>query len=205
MGWTYHLTDPLTATAVIGGQKIAVGEIRAVVTRLPWVAEHELVSITPGDRPYVASEMSAFLAFWLSDLKCPVLNRPAAGSLNGPPWRREEWLMLARRLGLPVPSVRRRSSLSSVLMPETEPVGITVTVVGDYCVGDADRSLLEGSRELARAAKVESLAIRFSDPTADATLLDVSPYPDLDSTEVADAMLHRIQESVASVTAGSSI
>jgi hypothetical protein len=188
-GWGYHLANRSTSTAVIGGRKVGVEEIRGVVTRLPWVAEHELVSIIPADRAYVAAEMSAFLAFWLSDLKCPVLNRPTPGSLNGPSWRREQWIFTAARLGMRVPSERRLLSLRSVASPHKQLAANTVTVVGDCCLGQADKSLLERSRQLAEAANVKLLGVQFSNASPDSTFLNATLYPEFDSIEVTDAIL----------------
>lgn len=189
-GWGYYLADPSTATAVIGGRKVVLGEIRGVVTRLPWVTELELVSIMSADRAYVAAEMSAFLAFWLSDLNCPVLNRPTAGTLNGPPWGREQWIFTAARVGMRVPSVQHHLTLSSAATVHG-PVdaNTTVTVVGNRCLGQADRSLLERSRLLAEAANVELLGIQFSDVGPEATFLSATVYPEINSIEVTDAML----------------
>ena len=188
-GWGYHLANRAAATAVISGRKIAVEKIRGVVTRLPWVTEHELVSIVPADRAYVAAEMSAFLVFWLSDLDCPVLNRPTPGSLNGPSWRREQWILTAARVGMRVPSERRHVSLSSVTTPHEQPAASTVTVVGDRCLGQVDNGLLERSRQLAEEANVKLLGIQFSDASSDATFLNATLYPEIDCVEVTDAML----------------
>jgi hypothetical protein len=189
-GWGYYLPEPSTATAVVGGRKVVLGEVRGVVTRLPWVTELELVSIIPADRSYVAAEMSAFLAFWLSDLNCPVLNRPTPGSLNGPPWRPEQWIFTAARVGMRVPPVQRHLTLSSgATVHEQVGASTTVTVVGNRCLGQADRSLLERSRLLAEAANVELLGIQFSDPCPEATFLGATVYPDINSIEVTDAML----------------
>jgi hypothetical protein len=189
-GWVYHLADRSIATAVIGGRKVVLEEIRGVVTRLPWVTEHELVSIASADRAYVAAEMSAFLAFWLSELNCPVLNRPTPGSLNGPSWRREQWIFTAARVGMRVASVRHHFSLSSTAtLHDQVAASTTVTVVGDRCLGQADASLLERSRQLAEAANVELLGIQFSDGSPEATFLNATLYPGFDSIEVTDAML----------------
>ena len=105
-GWR-HVTGADENTAVIGGRMVAASEIDGVLTRLPAVLESELGSITAGDRAYVAAEMTAWLAAWLSDLPCPVLNRPSPVHLIGPAWSREQWLLAARRLGIPAVTVSR--------------------------------------------------------------------------------------------------
>jgi hypothetical protein len=187
-GWSYRLADRSSATAVIGGRKVSVEEIQGVVTRLPWVTEHELVSIAPIDRAYVAAEMSAFLAFWLSDLNRPVLNRPTPGSLNGPPWQREQWMFAAKRVGMRVAPERRQLSFKSGVVPPKQSAASTVTVVGERCLGQVDGILLEQSRKLAEAANVELLNVQFSDVNSDAAFLNATVYPEL-NIETADAVL----------------
>jgi len=188
-GWRHHLADRSTATAVIGGRKVSVEEIRGVVTRLPWVAEHELVSIAPADRAYIAAEMSAFLVFWLSDLNCRVLNRPTPGSLNGPSWRREQWMFAGRRVGMRVAPERRQLNLKSAVMPPKQLAASTVTVVGRRCLGQVDSVLLDQSRQLAEAANAELLGIQFSDANPDATFLNATLYPEIENVEITDAIL----------------
>ena len=82
-GWRYG-PGGVADAAVLGGRLTRAGEIEGVLTRLPRVDQSELGHIVPGDRGYVAEEMTAFLAAWLSDLRCPVLNRPTATCLLGP-------------------------------------------------------------------------------------------------------------------------
>ena len=96
------------STAVVGGEVVPTDQITGVLTRLPAVFEHELMTVVPEDRAYVAAEMTAFLLAWLTQLPCPVLNRPTATGLSGPNWRRERWVAVAAQLGIPARSVRRR-------------------------------------------------------------------------------------------------
>jgi len=101
-GWRQSLGGVDGDAAVVEGKRVPQKEITGVLTRLPCVFEQELVDITPDDRRYVAAEMTAFLLFWLSRLKCPVLNRPTPTCLSGPYWRREKWIHVAARVGIPV-------------------------------------------------------------------------------------------------------
>jgi hypothetical protein len=194
-GWRYHLSNPSVSTAVVNGRRITVGEIDGVVTRLPWVTEAELPHIVPADSAYVAAEVSAFLIFWLSELTCPILNRPTAGSLNGPCWRREQWVANAARAGLRIRSENRHLGLTSPATPTERDVQSTVTVVGDRCLGRADSSLLERSRCLAQIAKVDFLAIQFDTPDPDAVFVNATVYPEIDCAEVSDAMLQYFQRA----------
>ncbi len=187
-GWRYLLSDPENSTLVIGGRSIAAEEISGVLTRLAYVSERELVRIAREDRRYVAAEMTAFLRSWLSSLECPVLNRPVPTSLSGPGWCHEQWIHAAARLGIPVRPVRRRIAFPAGA-PEDEPVppDITVTVVGERCLGPVD--LAGRARRLARAARVELLCVRFGETGDGPELLGADAWPDASSPEVAGAIL----------------
>jgi hypothetical protein len=191
-GWRHHLGDPEGSEVVVDGQAVAAREITGVLTRLPYVTENELVRIAREDRAYVAAEMTAFLHFWLSGLPCPVLNRPTPVSLTGPGWRREQWVYVAARLGIPVePLVWHLDRDAGV--PEKEEsaaADTTVTVVGSRCLGSADHTLVSQARRLAGAAGVELLAVNFRVTEAGFRFHSASSsWADVSSPEVADAIL----------------
>lgn len=192
-GWRYYLAAAGTSVAVIGGRKVAIEEINGVVTRLPCVSELELLDIVPADRPYVAAEMTAFLLSWLSTLRCPVINRPSPTSLSGPYWRPEQWAYVASQIGMRVQPVCRRVALAGGSTPAV-PESITVTVVGERCLGQADSTVMTRVRRLARAANVEMLAVRVSGSGSDATFLGADPWPDLACQEIVDAVLKYMEE-----------
>ena len=195
-GWRHHLNDPERSKAALGGRVVAIAEISAVLTRSPGVHTKELVHIVPEDRPYVAAEMTAFLVSWLTELRCPVLNRPTATSLLGPGWRLEQWVYVAAQLGIPVSPFHRRVTHGSAApsgsgdsLPGARPRSTMVTVVGDRCFGDVDPSLARHARTLADAAGVDLLAVYFSSPDPDAVLLGADLWPALTNDEVIDAVL----------------
>ena len=97
-GWRYSPGEA-AGTAIIDGESVPMDAIDGVLTRLPAVVEDELGRIVPGDRSYVAEEMTAYLAAWLSELPCPVLNRPSPAYLMGPAWTREQWVQIGRASG----------------------------------------------------------------------------------------------------------
>jgi hypothetical protein len=105
-GWSYRPGQGARSRAVVGGRRVAAREIEGVLVRLPHVPLDELAHIAPDDREYVAEEMRAFLLSWLSDLPCPVLNRPTPTSLAGPGWSPAQWIVAATRVGLRVGPVR---------------------------------------------------------------------------------------------------
>lgn len=191
-GWRHRLPRRAAgAAAVVGGRTVATAEIDAVLTRWPGVFEQELGRIAPEQRPYAASEMTAFLRSWLTQLDCPVVNRPTATTLIGPSWRPEQWVHAAARLRIPARPVRRRVSLSAPSRPAgaEEARFATVTVVGERSFGATHPLLGEHARRLAAAAGVELLAVHFSGPERDAELLSADLLPSLDDGAVCDALL----------------
>lgn len=189
-GWRHSPGSSERSGAVIDGRLVAAREITGVLTRLSHVSGWELVRISHEDRDYVASEMTAFLRSWLSCLECPVLNPPASNCLSGPGWRQEQIVHVAARLGIPVRPVQWRIE-PSVDVSEDEPAlsGVTVTVVGDRCVGSPDRTLSEWTRRLAVAVRVSLLTARFEEPEEGIRLYGADPWPDVSSPGVADAIL----------------
>ena len=76
-GWVCSTTDGGKGTFVSAGERYDTASVDGLLTLIPVVYEKELVHIHPDDRGYVASEMTAFLAYWLSELDCPKLNPPS--------------------------------------------------------------------------------------------------------------------------------
>jgi hypothetical protein len=166
------------------------------VTCLPGVSELELLHIIPADRPYVAAEMTAFLLSWLSTLTCPVVNRPSPTCLSGPYWRPEQWAHVAAQIGMRVQPVHRRAAWAAGSAPAAQE-SLTVTVVGERCLGRADDTVMTGAQRLAKAANVDMLAVRVSGPGSDATFLGANSCPDLSCQETADAVLEYIEAGPA--------
>lgn len=188
-GWRHHLPLSHASKAVIGGRLVGTGEIAGVLTRLPCVDENELHHIIPEDRAYVSAEMTAFLVSWLSDLTCPVLNRPSPTCLTGPNWRPERWVHAAAQLGIPVCPVRRDATGSPRAWKEVpRPPLLTVTVVGDRWFGRIDHALGVQAQRLAKAAGVDLLAVHFESTESGCALVGVDLQPDTSSPEVADAI-----------------
>ena len=52
------------------------------------------------DRTYVASEITAFLFYFLTRLQCPALNRPTAHCLTVPSWGRMQCMHVRRQAGI---------------------------------------------------------------------------------------------------------
>lgn len=193
-GWCYR-PGAGRSTIVAGSEILESEQLVAVVTRLPWVSERELSHIVAGDRAYVAAEMGAFLTAWLTDLPCPVANRPSPSCLFGPFWRHERWIREAARAGLTVEPARRvvsaRGAESPQLLRHSQ---ISVTVVGKTCFGAADELLIAQAQRLAEATGVETLRINFTHNGPDARFITASPWPHLENDAVATALLDHLAE-----------
>jgi hypothetical protein len=199
-GWRQHLNGMDGGTAVVDRKLVAQKEIAGVLTLMPCVYEQELVEIAPEDRSYVATEMTAFLLFWLSRLQfqCPVLNRPTPTCLSGPHWRREQWVHAAAQAGIPVQPLHRHAAPpGSAAQEETIPDSTTVTVVGKCIFGKADPDLQRQARYLADLAGVELLAVRFSGPERGARFVSADSFPNLSDDALADAVLDHLRSELA--------
>jgi hypothetical protein len=155
------------------------------------VRVQDLPYIAAEDREYVAAEMDAFLASWLTRLRCPVLNRPVATSLMGPNRSRERWLLLAASAGLR-PAARRS------LAPGGVPASATasVTVVGRRWMGAVAPELGAQAVCLAERAGVDLLTVQFDTAGRDAAFVCAELAIDVSSEEVADALLARLDAGV---------
>lgn len=195
-GWRFQPGDILASRAIAAGRPLDAHDIGAVITRLPWVFEHDLGHIVPTDRAYVAAEMNAFLLSWLTALPCPVLNRPTPTCLSGPFWRQEKWVHTAARLGIPVTPVRRQSALwmAPAGFPEPPAEGVTVTIIGQEHCGPVDPMLVKQARCLADVAGVDVLSVQFGGPTPGSCFVSASLWPDITADEVADTLLTYIQK-----------
>lgn len=187
-GWRYHVTAKGPSYGVAGGGRFASNQIGGVLVRLPRISAEELQHIESADREYVAAEMTAFLAAWLSSLRCPVLNRPASASLFGANWRPEHWVRLATQIDLPVRPVGREVPSAAAPNRTAKRTTVTLTVVGNRCFGMGDENLKRGARRLAQAAAVELLAVQFDGPYRRSLLLGADPSPDLLNPDAREAV-----------------
>jgi hypothetical protein len=201
-GWHHELGTSGTgrSTAVVDGRLVETEAIAGVLTLLPCVLPHELDQIVPGDREYVAQEMTAFLLAWLVQLRCPVLNRPTTTSLAGPSWPVERWRHLAAHAGLRAVPIRRLAGPAASVGTEPASAVASVTVVGDCCVGDAP-ALAAPARRLAEAAGAQLLTVYFDRADASASVLAAEPRPPVGDWRVADAILAHLRQAGPARTA----
>jgi hypothetical protein len=193
-GWRYSLPCDRETRATIGGRRVDMDDIRGVLNRLPFVNPAELTNIIPSEREYVCVEITAFLTWWLSQLKCPVLNRPRAAGLMGPNWPLEQWVTTAVQLGIPTrPTMRQLSPARGVEPSPDVPTLNTVTVVGPHCFGTNEATLADQARRLAQAAHVDVLAAHFTREHQEFVAADV--WINAAAPEIADALLEALREA----------
>jgi len=193
-GWRQSSGGLDSDVAVVEGKRVPQKEITGVLARLPCVFEEELIEIAPADRRYVAAEMTAFLLFWLSRLKCPVLNRPTPTCLSGPYWHREKWVRVAAAAGIPVQPVHRHAApTGSFAEGEFLSNPATVTVVGRRVFGETEPVLRRRAQCMADLAGVELLAVHFSGPERGARFVGADVFPKLSEDRLADAVLEHLQ------------
>jgi hypothetical protein len=189
-GWRVSFPDDDEAIAVLDGHRIPVAHITAVVVRCPAITAADVPHIASQDRAFVAAEMTAFLAGWLMNLRCRVMNRPTATCLCGPPWRRLQWVRVAADLGIPAEPVCVAASPTGGTSETSFTPLVGVTIVGDACVGEVDDELKRRTRRLAAAAGVELLTAQFSGRSAEDRFVTASVLPDLDDPAILEALHH---------------
>ena len=174
--------------AVVAGELVDPDQLAGVVVRTPCVVEQDLPFIAADDRAYVAAEMTAFLAWWLWRLPCPVLNPPTPACLCGPGWPPIQWVQRAAAMGMPVRTMRRRARFGRSELHHLVDSPVTVTVVGRRCLGDADPALADRALRLAAAGGAGLLAVQFDGSGRDARVVGAHVWVDLTSAEAAEAV-----------------
>ena len=186
-GWRVELGAFEESQIVAGGNIYPIRDVSGVITLLPYVMDYELFTIEESERKYVASEITAFLFYFLSRLECPVLNRPTAHCLAGPSWRPEQWNAVCRQAGF---RTRPRGREWNSWSPTSEPANIStsVSVVGGKCVGGAEAETRSSAVELARLARVEFLTVRLQDDAEQKSMHSIELVPDLRDPTILSAV-----------------
>src|ERR1700694_1414634 len=195
-GWRFEPGRPEEGMAVIDGAPVRVRHIGGVLVRLGAIDGSDLPQLAPGDRRYAAAEMTAFLISWLSELTCPVINRPSGSCLAGPNWGPEDWCLLAHQAGMRTDSMCLSVGLESEsrtihgsghasIGDHTE----TVALIGESIFGGGDPVLRGQARRLANLADVEYLSVGFRIDQEGASFAWADTWPDLSNDRIADALL----------------
>jgi hypothetical protein len=177
-GMQLELGDVMAGKVVAGGNVHDVASVRGVVSMLPLVNEQELVGFDASDRRYVATEMTSFLLYFLSALRCPVLGRPTPASLVGPGWYVEQWISACRRVGFAVSLEESAPSCARKL-----------TLVGDSVVGDCDSRIMTQVLELGVLAKGNFFELSVTGPRDAPVVYGAASSADADDEHVLAAML----------------
>lgn len=181
-GWSAHFPDA-GPRFVAEGEARPTADIGGVLVRLHSISPHHLPHFGEADREYAAAEMTAFMAYWLSALPCPVVNRPSPSLLLGPAWTNEQWLSFAVGVGIPVvPVTVDRDTLVGASRPLE-----WVTVVGERAF-PAQADGAASAQMLAERAGVTLLAAGFDVSGSPPRLAAVTVRPPI-SDEVADTLL----------------
>jgi hypothetical protein len=176
-GWRLRCGRPAESTAALAQGVLAGPDIAGIVSALAVVSPHELAHIADGDRDYVAQEMSAFLLAWMTELACPVIDRPTALSLAGCGRSPHEWAAIAHQHGL------RADPLWS-----GDTTG--VTVVGGRPIGDdGDGPLASAAVTITAAAARLLVTLRFAAGARAPTVVGADARPEIGDDSVADALL----------------
>lgn len=189
-GWIYQPGMARRSVAMASGQKIVTTAIQGVITRLTWVYEHDVAHIVPRDRAYVAAEMNAFLLSWLTELPCPVLNRPTPTGLSGPWWRHEKWKHEASRAGFSLAPTDHSDGLSTHTASFYGPPSVqaSITMVGKRQFGEAPKAVVRRARLLAESAGTDMLTVYFNTQGSNYYFVRASPICDEVTHEIADAI-----------------
>ena len=178
-GWRLSSEEPTACVGIADGKPFRAAELSGVLCLMPAVMPSELAFIEAHSRDYVAQEMTAFLRYFLTSLRCPVVNRPTAGSLCGPAWRRERWLQVAATVGVPIEPYRRSTRMGQSQGEPTPASEVrTLTLIGREVLEPGFEELAPASRAIARVARVDLLQLQFAVlPHAPARFMAANPRP----------------------------
>ena len=175
----------------LGGARIKAGEIAGVITTVSHFLPQEFYYIEPADREYVCAEVSAFLTYFLSELRCPKLNPPTPRRLSGMGMHRIEWLEAARGRGIPLWPLHLRNGVPVAEASPRELGYVWSTIIGDSVVEErTPPAVAAHMRTLSRAFSMPYLSGLFVSPGAtDYFLADLASVPDVSTRENREAMV----------------
>ena len=148
--------------------------------------ECELFNVAETDRKYVASEILAFLYYFLSRLTCPVRNRPTAHCLVGPSWGVQQWSAAFRRSGIFIKRFQWEKYDAAVAHPAEALT--SVSVVGGICIGETTEIPAKCILDLAELANVDFLTLRLISTNGETLLHSIQLIPDLQNFAVLEAV-----------------
>lgn len=189
-GTSIHFNNFDKGSIVVSGKKILIRNISGVLTLIANIYPQELVQINKEDREYVSCEMNAFLTWFLSQLKCPMLNRPSATCFSGQLWKTEYWIKLAIESGIPVDTLVRNNSLPKKHKKPVEDKFISVTLIGKKVYGTAIKEIKNYTLLLASAVKLNLLKVIFKKTASGKyKFYNATQFPDVTDQRVSNAII----------------
>jgi len=185
-GWHIKLGRIADGCFVAGGNRLPVRDLRGILNLISYVSEYELITIESASRRYVAAELTAFLFYLLTAIKCPVVNRPTANNLTGPDWRPEQWAQACRTVGIPIKKIQRNSRGSLVAQTSGEML-CSISAIGNNCVGDT-AAYAANVIALANLANTTFLTVTFVEYEGNKVFHSAHLVPDLRDQNLARAI-----------------
>jgi hypothetical protein len=183
-----HHPDVGRSWLTLAGRQRRIVELTAVVTLLNAILPWSLACYDAAEREYQASEMHAWLAFFLASLRCPVVNPPSPLSLSGPVLNPFGWRALAAGCRLPLAAGVLDSD-----RPESHRTSNadTVTVLGGRVIHSAGPRADGYALRLAAHAGVVHLRAAFRGP--DAEFVSAASVPDAGDERTRVALVKWLQ------------
>jgi len=161
-------------------------DIGGVVSLLDVVSPADLPGIAPGDRDYVASEMTAFLSAWLRAIRCPKLNPPSLVSLNGD-MHPVLWRAHALDCGMQASAFDPTDDAQPAACDDSEE-RMSVTLIGSRAVGTRDQAAIALARDLAARVRLPMLTVAMRRTASGYAFEAATARPDMADPDIAGAV-----------------
>jgi hypothetical protein len=183
--------DFAASTLTVGDREISIDEISGVLNLLPAVFPEELIFYPPEEQDYQAAEFHALLTFLLNRLACPVVNRPAGGSLAGAFVSPLSWRHLAWRAGIPAaPLDVDTDDVAIPFRPPRSSTAVEVRCLAGRVLAPSGTAADHYSLLLARHAGTDYLRALYDNAGGGAPeLVMVSTVPDLGNIDERRALI----------------
>lgn len=189
-GWEVSSQDFSQSKFVAEETIWPVTDIEGIINLLPAIAPYELFKIVEEDRDYVASELNAFLFYFLSKMKCPFLNKLSMFNLSGPFIKPEEWIMECRKAGIPV--CLKLENNTGFYQPAH--AIYTVSYLNGIIYNNEYVLYEKGIRKLAENTGLNHFAIRFIKEENSSYFHSITTYPNVNDDEGINRLVNYFQK-----------
>ncbi len=179
-GWEISSDNFLRSRFIAEGNVWSVKEITGIINILPVISPYELFKIVAEDRQYVASELNAFLFYFLTKFKCPILNKPSAFNLSGPFIKQAEWLKECVKVSLPVYSYHAKSDSKFHSSLQKEKLQ-SVSFIDNYIYGNDKINFKKKIKALAANTGLNCFNIHFKEKDSRFYFYAITTYPDFNN------------------------